>query len=100
MNDGFPHLPTRSLDFEGASNPTEMPSSSGVRWTRKGGAVTPTSNEDSSNFLLVESLWELRRKSISALDLTEGDSSPYARRNRPFGGGGVEAHGSSATLSS
>ena len=63
----------------------------------EGGAVTPTSNEDSSNFLLVESLWELRR---SALDLTEGDSSPYARRNRPLGGGGVEAHGSSATLSS
>ena len=60
----------------------------------QGGEVTPTSNEDSSNFLLVESLWKLRR---SALDLTEGDSSPYAR---PLGGGGVEAHGSSATLSS
>ena len=57
------------------------------------GAVTSTS----SNFLLVESLWELRRP---ALDLTEGDSSPYARRNRPLGGGGVEADGSSATLSS
>ena len=68
------------------------------------GEVVATRDEDFINFTLVESLWEYRKVVLnsrnSCLDLTEGDSSPPARRSHPIDGGGVEAHGSNATLSS
>ena len=66
------------------------------------GEVVATRDEDFINFTLVESLWEYRKVVLnsrnSCLDLTEGD--PPARRSHPIDGGGVEAHGSNATLSS